>query len=102
MPANVATGRRAGWRSGLRSMNGSRNSSTMQIVGTPMVAMKTIDGGLITRSSSNRKKKYHSGRGVYDVVVGSALGPSSAPSTIDMTMIDAMTTQAIAESFATA
>ena len=36
----------------------------MQIVGTPMVAMNTSAGGLITRSSSKRKKKYHSGRGV--------------------------------------
>ena len=28
-----------------------------------MVAMNTSAGGLTTRSSSNRKKKYHSGRG---------------------------------------
>src|SRR3954447_12314376 len=74
----------------------------MQIVGMPIVASGTSAGGLITRSSSKRKKKYHSGRGVYVVVVGSALGPSSAPSTIDMRMIDSMTTQAMAESLATA
>ncbi len=35
----------------------------MQIVGTPIVASGTRLGGLITRSSSNRKKKYHSGLG---------------------------------------
>ena len=29
-----------------------------------MVAIGTAHGGLITRSSSKRKKKYHSGRGV--------------------------------------
>ena len=28
-----------------------------------MVASGTSEGGLITRSSSKRKKKYHSGRG---------------------------------------
>ena len=43
--------------------NGSRNSRIMQIVGTPIVASGTSTGGLITRSSSKRKKKYHSGRG---------------------------------------
>src|SRR5689334_25416998 len=74
----------------------------MQIVGMPIVASGTSAGGLITRSSSKRKKKYHSGRGVYVVVVGSALGPSSAPSTIDIVMITAITTHAIAASFATA
>jgi hypothetical protein len=74
----------------------------MQIVGMPIVASGTSAGGFITRSSSKRKKKYHSGRGVYVVVVGSAFGPSSAPRTIDMRMIDSMTTQAMAESFATA
>ena len=35
----------------------------MQIVGTPIVASGVSTGGLITRSSSKRKKKYHSGRG---------------------------------------
>ena len=35
----------------------------MQIVGTPIVASGVRLGGLITRSNSNRKKKYHSGRG---------------------------------------
>ena len=64
MPAVVAIGRRSGWRSGLRSKNGSISSSTRQIVGMPIVARKTSSGGLTTRSSSNRKKKYHSGRGV--------------------------------------
>ena len=33
-------------------------------VGIPTVAMNTSAGGLTTRSSSKRKKKYHSGRGV--------------------------------------
>ena len=36
----------------------------MQIVGTPMVAIGVNFGTLrITRSTSNRKKKYQSGRG---------------------------------------
>ena len=35
----------------------------MQIVGTPIVASGTRSGGLMTRSTSKRKKKYHSGRG---------------------------------------
>jgi hypothetical protein len=30
----------------------------------PIVAIGTAQTGLITRSSSKRKKKYHSGRGV--------------------------------------
>ena len=43
--------------------NGSSSSRIIRIVGTPMVASGTSSAGLITRSSSNRKKKYHSGRG---------------------------------------
>src|SRR5215813_7793866 len=74
----------------------------MQIVGMPIVASGTRAAGLITRSNSNRKKKYHSGRGVYVVVVGSALGPSSAPRVSDMKMITPITTQAISASLATA
>ena len=35
----------------------------MQIVGMPIVASGTSTDGLMTLSSSNRKKKYHSGRG---------------------------------------
>ncbi len=35
----------------------------MPSVGTPIVASGTRLGGLTTRSTSNRKKKYHSGRG---------------------------------------
>jgi hypothetical protein len=35
----------------------------MQMVGTPIVARGTSGAGLMTRSSSKRKKKYHSGRG---------------------------------------
>ena len=35
----------------------------MPIVGTPIVASGTRLGGLITRRTSNRKKKYPSGRG---------------------------------------
>ena len=52
----------------------------MQIVGTPIVARSVNFGRFfITRSTSNRKKKYQSGRGTYVVVVGLTLGPSSAP-----------------------
>ena len=36
----------------------------MQMVGMPIVAIGTSSGGLITRSTSKRKKKYHSGRGM--------------------------------------
>ncbi len=36
----------------------------MQMVGMPMVAIGTRYGGFSTRSSSKRKKKYHSGRGM--------------------------------------
>jgi len=74
----------------------------MQIVGTPIAASGVSDGGLTIRRTSKRKKKYHSGRGVYVVVVGSTFGPSSAPSTSDMRMIDTMTTQAMSESLAIA
>ena len=74
----------------------------MQTVGMPIVATGVRTAGLITRSSSKRKKKYHSGRGTYVVVVGSAFGPSSAPKMIDIVMIDSITTHAIAPSFATA
>ena len=35
----------------------------MQIVGMPIVASGVKLAGLMTRSSSKRKKKYHSGRG---------------------------------------
>jgi len=35
----------------------------MQTVGMPIVATGTSSGGLITRRTSKRKKKYHSGRG---------------------------------------
>jgi hypothetical protein len=64
MPVNVAIGRRSGRRSGERSMNGSMTIRIMQIVGIPIVARGVSSGGLTTRSSSKRKKKYHSGRGV--------------------------------------
>jgi hypothetical protein len=57
---------------------------------------------LTTRRSSNRKKKYHSGRGVYVVVVGSAFGPISAPRKIDRRMITSSTIAAITLSFRTA
>ena len=63
MPAAIATGRRSGRRSGERSTNGSRTIRIMQIVGMPIVASGVRSGGLMTRSSSKRKKKYHSGRG---------------------------------------
>jgi hypothetical protein len=36
----------------------------MQIVGTPIVASGVNSGDLMTLSSSKRKKKYYSGRGV--------------------------------------
>ena len=35
----------------------------MQIVGTPIVASGVSTAGLMTRRTSKRKKKYHSGRG---------------------------------------
>ena len=63
MPASIAIGRRSGRRSGPRSMNGTRIIRIIRIVGTPIVASGTSDAGLMTRSSSKRKKKYHSGRG---------------------------------------
>src|SRR3954471_17396597 len=56
MPAIIATGRWNRCRFGLRSMNGSRTSSTIAIVGMPTVAMNTSAGGFITRSNSKRKK----------------------------------------------
>src|SRR6202035_1698485 len=71
----------------------------MPIVGTPIVASGARLGGLMILSTSKRKKKYHSGRGTYVVVVGFALDPSSAPSPRDIVMITAITTQAIASSF---
>ena len=74
----------------------------MQIVGMPIVASGTSSAGLMTRRSSKRKKKYHSGRGTYVVVVGSAFGPSSAPKMIDIATIVRTTSIAISESFATA
>src|SRR3954468_24232493 len=83
----IAIGRRSGRRSGPRSTNGTATSSTIRIVGTPIVATGVRIAGLITRRSSKRKKKYHSGRGTYVVVVGSAFGPSSAPNMIDMATI---------------
>src|SRR3954464_6814899 len=102
MPVIVAIGLRSGRRSGPRSMNGNAIRRIRQTVGIPIVATGTSTGGLITRRSSNRKKKYHSGRGTYVVVVGSAFGPSSAPNVSDMTMIDSSTTQAMTLSFVTA
>ena len=66
------------------------------------MAFLTYEGaiaGLITRSSSKRKKKYHSGRGVYVVVVGSAFGPSSAPRISDIRMMTVSVMHAIKLSF---
>jgi hypothetical protein len=68
----------------------------------PIVARKTSSGGLMIRRSSKRKKKYHSGRGVTVVEVGSAFGPSSAPRMIAIAMMTTSTMQAITESFSTA
>src|ERR671925_456650 len=102
MPENVATGRRSGRRSGERSMNGSMMIRIMQMVGIPIVASGVSSGGLTTRRTSKRKKKYHSGRGTYVVVVGSALGPSSAPKMIDIVMMASRTMHAMIESFVTA
>jgi hypothetical protein len=65
----------------------------------PTVAMNTSAGGFTTRSSSKRKKKYHSGRGVYVVVVGSAFGPSSAPNRMAIRMITPIVIDAIVPSF---
>src|SRR4028119_2244361 len=69
----------------------------MQIVGTPIEASGVSDGGLMTRRTSKRKKKYHSGRGVYVVVVGSTFGPSSAPRPSDLPTVEIMTTTATRE-----
>src|SRR5918994_7715899 len=102
MPASVAIGRRSGRRAGPRSTKGSRIRRIMHTVGTPIVASGVRTAGLITRRTSKRKKKYHSGRGTYVVVVGAAFGPSSAPKMIDIVMIEASTTHAITESLATA
>src|SRR6266542_3586803 len=74
----------------------------MATVGIPIVAIGTAQGGLITRSSSKRKKKYHSGRGVYVVVVGSTFGPCSAPSRTDSPTITSATISIIVVSFRTA
>src|SRR5215212_4375458 len=74
----------------------------MQIVGMPIVASGTSAAGLMTLSSSKRKKKYHSGRGTYVVVVGSAFGPSSAPRISDSITIAKIVMQAMTLSFATA
>src|SRR3954466_10589581 len=74
----------------------------MQIVGTPTVANGTSAGGLMTRRTSKRKKKYHSGRGTEVFVVGSALGARSARRTIDIVMITIITITAITLSLATA
>ena len=75
----------------------------MQIVGMPTVAIGVHLGTLrITRRSSNRKKKYQSGRGTKVVVVGLAFGPSSAPNSSDRKMITARTMHAMTASLATA
>ena len=75
----------------------------MAIVGTPTVAIAVNFGTLrITRSNSNRKKKYQSGRGTKVVVVGFAFGDSSAPNISDKKMITPSTIAAMIESFATA
>ena len=75
----------------------------MQIVGTPIVAIGVNFGTFfITRRTSNRKKKYQSGRGTYVVVVGSALGPSSAPNISARNAITKITIIAMIESLATA
>src|SRR6185437_3342129 len=75
----------------------------MQIVGTPIVA-RSVNLGMffITLRTSKRKKKYQSGRGTYVVVVGSALGPISAPNMAARKMMTIMTMTAISESLATA
>ena len=44
-------------------MNGMPISTTMKIVGMMIVASSSRFGFWNSRSSSNRKKKYHSGRG---------------------------------------
>src|ERR1700749_2354285 len=69
----------------------------MQMVGMPIVARATNSGGLTTRSSSKRKKKYHSGRGVEVVVVGSGVGHGSAPRMIELRRIDRLCKQRSAE-----
>ena len=56
-------GRRDSRRSRPRSMNGHMISSTIRIVGMMIVAKISCHGSLKIRSSSNRNRKYHSGRG---------------------------------------
>ena len=83
-------------------MKGRISSTTIPIVGMMIVANRTRFGPFSTRKSSNRKKKYQSGRGTYVVVVGSAFGPCSAPKTIESRAMTRTTTRAIVESFSTA
>ncbi len=59
----IAIGRRDSRRSRERSMNGMPIRMTMNAVGMMIVASSSRFGFWNSRSSSNRKKKYHSGRG---------------------------------------
>ena len=71
-PTATPTGRRDSRRSRPRSRNGHEISSTIMIVGMMMVAKISCHGVLNTRSSSNRNRKYHSGRGSVACTAGLA------------------------------
>ena len=53
-------------------MNGHATSSTIMIVGMMMVAKISCHGVLKMRRSSNRNRKYHSGRGSVACTAGFA------------------------------
>ena len=71
-PMARAIGRFEMRRSGRRSRNGQAISRIIHSVGMIIVAKRSSSGVLKMRSSSKRKKKYHSGRGSYSSTPGSA------------------------------
>ena len=72
-PDNMATGRRKGFLFSLRSMNGTANSNRTSNAGMTTVPIHSQDP-LNAFSASYRKRKFHSGFGVYELSSGSA-GP---------------------------
>ena len=101
-PMATPHGRRESRRSRPRSRNGHMISSTIRIVGMMIVAKISCSGVLKIRSSSNRNKKYHSGRGSVDCTPGSpgsrrrARASRSAPSGWERRDGPAVTCQMIA------
>ncbi len=71
-PTATPHGRRERRRSRPRSRNGQAIRSTIQIVGMMIVARISSAGVLKMRSSSNRNRKYHSGRGSVGCTAGFA------------------------------